>query len=784
MNPRILLPLLLILCVTMLHPARGDGETNALKYTISGYLKDANNGEMLIGATVYIENVKTGTSANAYGFYSLRLPAGQYTILYSYIGYQSQKKTFDLKSDISVNIELIPEQKTIGEVVIKAEKVDANVKKAEMSVAKLDMITIKKIPALMGEVDLIKVIQMLPGVVPTSEGTSGFSVRGGGNDQNLVILDEATVYNASHLMGFFSVFNNDAIRDVKLYKGDIPANYGGRLSSVLDVRMKEGNNKRISLTGGIGLISSRLTVEGPIGNEKTSFLISGRRSYADLFFKASKDTGLQNSKMYFYDLNLKLNHELNKNNRFYLSAYLGRDKFGQKGLSDFSFGNQTITLRWNHLFSNQLFSNLSAIRAKYDYALMSDGAGAKYVWNSGLLDYTLKLDFNYFANPNNEIKFGAATIYHDIKPYDAWMENEGSRITVPYSKNYELEYALYITNQQKIGGHLTLKYGLRYSIFQNLGKTTVYTYNSGYEVSDTLYYNSGEIYHTYQGFEPRFGLNYVLNERSSVKASYSRTIQYMQLASNSNGGMPLDVWFPASPNIKPQKADQFSVGYFRNLNDNNIETSVEVFYKKMYDVIDFKDHAELLMNPRMEGEIRTGNAQAYGTEFLVRKNEGKITGWVSYTLSKATRKIPGINDGKTYNSPYDKPHTLNVVLNYQASRRSQFAVSWVYATGSPMTSPVGSFEYGNSVNKIYADRNGYRMRDYHRLDLSYTLAGKEKTGRAWQGEWNFSVYNAYGRHNDWVINFTPDKNDPSKVVATRWYLPFVFFPSVTYNFKF
>jgi outer membrane receptor for ferrienterochelin and colicin len=585
-------------------------------------------------------------------------------------------------------------------------------------------------------------------------------------------------------MGFFSVFNNDAIRDVKLYKGDMPANYGGRLSSVLDVRMKEGNNKKISVTGGLGLISSRITVEGPIGNEKTSFLISGRRSYADLFFAISKDTGLQNSKMYFYDLNLKLNHKLNENNRFYLSAYLGRDKFGQKGVSDFGFGNQTLTLRWNHLFSKKLFSNLSAIRAKYDYGLSSDAASANYVWNSGLLDYTLKLDFNFFPDPNNEIKFGAATIYHDIKPCDAWMENDGSKITVPFPKNYELEYAVYISNQQKIGEKLILKYGLRYSIFQNMGKTTQYKFDSRYEVSDTLYYDSGDIFHTYRGFEPRLGLNYVLNEKSSVKASYSRTIQYMQLASNSNGGMPLDVWFPASPNVKPQKADQYSIGYFRNFRDNNIETSVEVFYKKMYDVIDFKDHAELLMNPRMEGEIRTGNAQAYGMEFLVRKNEGNLTGWISYTLSKATREIPEINFGKKYNSPYDKPHTVNVVLNYQLSKRSQFAASWVYATGAPMTAPVGSFEYGNTINKIYADRNGYRMRAYHRLDLSYTLAGKEKPGRAWQGEWNFSIYNAYGRHNDWVINFTQDEKNPSKVVATRWYLPFVFFPSVTYNFKF
>jgi hypothetical protein len=784
MNPKILSLVLWILTFAVVHPVMGDGEPNAVRYTISGYIKDAENGEVLIGATVYIQELKSGTSSNAYGFYSLSIPAGQYNLSYSYIGYQTQKMAIDLKSNISSDVEMSPEQKNIGEVIIKGERIDANVKKAEMSVAKLDMVTIKKIPALMGEVDLIKVIQMLPGVLPTSEGTSGFSVRGGGNDQNLVILDEATVYNASHLMGFFSVFNNDAIRDVKLYKGDIPPNYGGRLSSVLDVRMKEGNNKKISATGGIGLISSRLTIEGPLGSERTSFLISGRRSYADLFFVLSNDSGLRKSKMYFYDLNLKLNHQLNENNRLFLSAYLGRDKFGQEGLSEFSFGNQTVTLRWNHLFSKQLFSNFTAIRAKYDYALSSEGSSLNYKWNSGLLDYSLKLDFNYFPNPNHEIKFGISSVYHDINPCNAWMENENSKITVPYSKNYELEYAFYVSNQQKIGEDLTLKYGLRYSLFQNMGKATVYRFNSEYDVFDTLKYPDGKIFHSYQGFEPRLGLNYILNEKSSVKASYSRTIQYMQLASNSNGGMPLDVWFPASPNIKPQKADQFSVGYFRNFRDNNIETSVEAFYKKMYHVVDFKDHAELLMNPRMEGEVRTGEAQAYGLEFLVRKNEGKISGWVSYTLSKATRKIPGINNGKAYNSPYDKPHTINVILNYQLSQRSQFAASWVYSTGSPMTAPVGSFEYGNTVNKIYADRNAYRMRDYHRLDISYTLAGKEKPGRWWHGEWNFSMYNVYGRHNDWVINFTRDEKDPSKVVATRWYLPFVFFPSVTYNFHF
>jgi hypothetical protein len=766
------------------YPVKSEGTNNTARCTISGYIKDVENGESLVGATVYIQELKTGVVTNVYGFYSISIQAGKYNISYSYTGYTLQQKQLDVQSNVTVNIELSVEKKKIEEVVITSERIDANVKKAEMSVAKLDMKTIKQIPALMGEVDVIKVIQMLPGVLPTSEGTSGFSVRGGGSDQNLVMLDEATVYNASHLMGFFSVFNNDAIKDVKLYKGDIPASYGGRLSSVLDVRMKEGNTKKLAATGGFGLISSRLTIEGPLGSEKTSFLISGRRSYADLFFPLSTDSGLKKSRMYFYDLNLKLNHQLNENNRLYLSAYLGRDRFGQKGSSDFSFGNQTVTLRWNHLFSKQLFGNITAIRAKYDYGLSMNQGSSKYEWNSGLLDYSVKMDFNYFPNPKNDIKFGVSSTYHDIKPCDAWMSSLNSKIVVPYPKNYELEYAIYISNQQLIGEKLTLKYGIRYSIFQNIGKGTIYQFNSDYNVKDTLNYGSGKIFHTYHGLEPRVGFNYVINDKSSVKGSYSRTFQYMQLASNSNGGMPLDVWFPASPNVKPQKADQVSVGYFRNFLNNNIETSIETFYKKMYDVVDFKDHAELLMNPRMEGEIRIGKGQSYGMEFLVKKNQGKVNGWISYTLSKSTRTIPGINDGKTYNSPYDKPHNVNVIVDFQITKRTQLAATWIYATGAPFTAPTGTFPYENNLGKIYSERNGYRMRDYHRLDVSLSIKGKEVPGRWWKGEWVVSMYNAYGRHNDWIINFTQDEKDPTKIVATRYYLPFVFFPSVTYNFNF
>lgn len=755
--------------------------------TISGYVKDAESGEALIGATISVKTLNSGTAANQYGFYSVSLKSTSYVIEFRYLGYQTIQKTINLNKDITLNIELVPEDSKIAEVVVMAERPEANVKKAEMSISKLEMKTIKQVPALMGEVDVLKVIQMMPGVQSTAEGTSGFSVRGGGNDQNLILLDEATVYNASHMMGFFSVFNNDAVRDVKLYKGDIPANYGGRLSSVLDVRMKEGNNKKFAATGGIGLISSRLTLEGPIGGEKTSFLIAARRTYADLFFPLMSDSSVKKSKMYFYDLNLKVNHQINDKNRLYLSAYTGRDLFGQKESSDAGFGNLTGTLRWNHQISNKTFSNLSAIVAKYDYSLKMKQGGSNYVWKSNMLDYTLKLDFNYFPNPQNEIKFGLSSTFHDFDPCDAYVEGERSKLGAPVAKNYALEHGLYISNEQKIGEKLTIKYGLRYTVFQNIGSATIYTFAKGYpnySVTDTTYYASGKIFHTYKGLEPRLGINYIFNEQSSLKASFSRTIQNMQLASNSSGGMPLDVWFPSSPNIKPQKANQYAIGYFRNFANNTIETSIESYYKQMYDVIDFKDNAQLLMNPRMEGDIRSGTAKAYGLELFVKKSSGRLNGWISYTLSKVTRTIDEINNGIPYPTTYDKPHNINVILNYEFSDRVILSGNWVYATGAPITFPVGSYVIDNTYGKYYSARNGYRMRDYHRLDLSLTIKGKEHPGKKWKGEWVFSMYNAYGRHNDWMINFVQDEKNVEKIVAERWYLPFVCFPGITYNFKF
>ena len=773
----------LILSLTVL--ANNDHPASLL--TISGYVKDAGSGEALPGAAISVKETTIGALANQYGFYSLSLKPAKYLLEIRYLGYKVIEKSIELDNDITLNIELVPESKQIEEVVITAERPDENVRKPEMSLSKLEMKTIKRIPALMGEVDVLKAIQMLPGVHATAEGTSGFSVRGGGTDQNLILLDEATVYNASHLMGFFSVFNNDAVRDVKLYKGDIPSNYGGRLSSVLDVRMKEGNNKKFTATGGVGLISSRLTLEGPIGNEKTSFLIAGRRTYADLFFPLMTDSSAKKSKLYFYDLNLKVNHQINDRNRLFLSAYTGRDLFGQKGNSDAGFGNMTGTLRWNHVIANNLFSNLSAIVARYDYSLKMKQGGSDYVWNSNMLDYTLKLDFNYFLNPQNEIKFGILSTFHDFDPCEAYIQGENSRLGTTVPKNFALEHGLYISNEQKIGERLTLKYGLRYNLFQNIGSATIYSFTKGYPnyaVTDTTNYPGGKIFHTYQGFEPRLGVNYTLNDKSSLKASFSRTIQNMQLASNSSGGMPLDVWFTSGPNVKPQKANQYAIGYFRNFANNTIETSVETYYKQMYDVIDFKDNAQLLMNPRLEGDVRAGTAKAYGIEMLVRKENGRLNGWISYTYSRVLRTIPEINSGNPYPATYDKPHNVNIILNYELSKRVIFSTNWVYATGAPFTPPVGSYVIDNTYGKYYSTRNGSRMRDYHRLDLSLAVKGKEHPGRKWEGEWVFSMYNAYGRHNDWMVNFVQDSKNNNTITAERWYLPFVFFPGITYNFKF
>jgi TonB dependent receptor-like, beta-barrel/CarboxypepD_reg-like domain/TonB-dependent Receptor Plug Domain len=759
-----------------------DEDNVGAKYTISGYVTDLNDGEQLLGATILVNEIQSGTITNLYGFYSLSLEPGIYTLNFSYLGYETIEKKIELKKNITLNIELSTEGKKLQEIVIQGDRKNSNITNAEMSAVKMQMQTIRKIPALMGEVDIIKAIQLLPGVQSTSEGSSGFSVRGGSSDQNLILLDEATVYNASHLMGFFSVFNNDAIKDVKLYKGDIPASSGGRLSSLLDVRMKDGNSKKISGTGGIGTISSRFTLEGPIQKDKTSFIMSGRRTYMDLFLPFAKDEDIRNNKLFFYDLNLKINHTINEDNRIFLSGYFGRDVFK----SDFfrmAFGNRTMTVRWNHLFSKKLFSNISVIFSKYDYHLgTAPGEATSFVWYSNLNDKSLKYDYTFFLNPDNTVRFGLISTFHSFTPGSAkgiGDETFFNEWTVP--DIFALQHGIYASNEQKIGGRLILKYGIRYSAFQNIGKGIVYDYNSSFEAIDTTFYKRGEFYNTYSGFEPRFGFNFIMNESSSIKGSYSRTMQYIQLAQNSTSGSPLDIWFPSSPNVKPQISDQFAIGYFKNLFSNKVETSVEVYYKAMNNVIDFKDHAELLLNDQMEGELRFGEATSYGAEFLIRLNLEKLNGWIGYTYAKTERTIEEINNGKPYRAPYDKPHDLAIVLNYQINKRITISGNWIYSTGQAVTMPEDGFYYHDLYAPIYSQRNEDRFPDYHRLDLSLTLASKEKPNKAWSGEWNFSVYNVYSRKNPWSITTSADEN--GKPYAEMTYL-FPIIPSITYNFKF
>ncbi len=755
-----------------------------LRYTVSGHVRDAGTGEALIGATIMIKGLQKGTVSNVYGFYSLSIPPGEYILIYSYIGYSAQERIVNLKTDITIDIELREEIRQLEEVTIMTEGKNVNVTKVEMSVNQLPIKSIKKIPSLMGEVDVIKAIQLLPGVQAASEGSSGFSVRGGNPDQNLILLDEASVYNASHLMGFFSIFNNDAIKDVKLYKGDIPAAYGGRLSSLLDIRMKEGNMKKFSGSGGLGSISSRLTLEGPIFRDKTSFILSGRRTYADLFLPLAKDEVVRKSKLYFYDYNAKINHVINAKNRIFLSGYFGRDVFKNQ-FAGMDFGNRTFTLRWNHLFSSKLFSNFTLLQSKYDYLLGTpEGEANSFEWTSHLIDYDVKADFSFYITPEITLRFGGNTILHKFQPGSARGLGEESLFTkFELPDLYALENGIYISSEQSVGLRWKFKYGLRFSTFHNIGKALVYEFDDLYQVVDSTIYDKGKFFNTYTTLEPRIAMTFIIDPVSSIKASYSRTSQFIHLAQNSTAGTPLDLWFPSSPNTKPQLSDQIAIGYFRNFNNNLIETSVEAYFKKMRNTIDFKDHAWLLLNKYLEGELRIGEATSYGLEFLIKLTEGRLTGWVSYTLSKTYREVAEIYNGHPYPAPYDKPHDLSVVLNYEISKRIWASVNWVYSTGLPVTFPTGRFDYMGNIAPVYSNRNAYRMPDYHRLDVSVSLSSKDKPERKWHYDYNLSVYNAYARKNAWAINFVQDEQDPNVTYAEKTYL-FSIIPALTFNFYF
>jgi hypothetical protein len=742
------------------------------------------SGEMLIGVSIYCTELKTGVITNVYGFYSLSLAPGKYTIRYSYVGFETQEKTIQADKNLTLDISLKPVGLELDEVVITGKRTDENVRAPEMSMVSLDIKTIRKVPALLGEIDIIKVLQLLPGVQATSEGSTGFSVRGGSSDQNLILLDEATIHNASHLMGFFSVFNNDAVKDVTLYKGDIPAAYGGRLSSLLDVRMKDGNSKRFGFTGSVGTVSSKLTLEGPIIKDRTTFLVSGRRTYADLFLPLAKDENVQDSRLYFYDFNLKLSHVINENNRLYLSGYSGRDIFKNE-FASMGFGNQIASFRWNHLFTKKLFFNLSLIYSRYNYELGTpEGEATSFKWTSTMREYSARFDFTHYLNDKHTLRYGATIMLHEFFPGTATglgSESAFSEFILP--TEYAAESSVYASDEYEITPRFTLKYGLRLALFQNVGPGTYYNYDTAYNPIDSTVYQRGDFFNTYASLEPRLAFTFMIDEISSVKGSYSHTAQFLTLAQNSTSGTPLDIWFPATPNVKPQLCDQVGIGYFRNFNRNMYEVSAETYYKNYSSVIDFRDHAMLLLNPYLEGELRIGRGYSYGIETMIRKNEGKLTGWISYTYSRSYRIIPEINGGKRYNAPYDKPNAVNVVANYDFTRRISASVIWTYATGLPVTFPTGRAIIGNAIIPIYSNRNAYRLPDYHRLDLSVTLEGKDKPGKRWHGEWNVSVYNAYNRHNAWAINFTQDSKDPNITYAEKTYL-FAIIPALTYNFKF
>lgn len=762
------------------------------KHSFSGYIKDGLTGEELIGANVYIEEIKSGTVTNSYGFFSISLPENTYRIKISYIGFESQEFSLKLNKEIRKNIQLKSSSEVLGEVKIIGEREDQNVSSNQMSVNKLEMKTILKIPALMGEVDVLRTIQMLPGVQTAGEGSIGFYVRGGGVDQNLILLDEATVYNASHLGGIFSVFNPDAIKDIKLYKGGISSAYGGRLSSLLEIRMKEGNKKKFSATGGIGLVSSRLTLESPIVKDKGSFIVSGRRMYVDLFFPLLKDSFIQKSKAHFYDFNVKANYEINENNRIFVSGYFGRDIVSFGEMMNMDYGNQTVTTRFNHIFSSKVFSNFALIYSKFDYGMGVPSGVNGFNWASGINDLSFKNDYTWFINPKNKLAFGGQIMHHTFRPgLLSPIGDESIVAETELDNTFAMEYGLYVENDQKLTPKLSIKYGLRFSAFQNLGPSIYYIYDKSdpqeYVPVDSTVYSKGELFNTNTAFEPRLAVNYLINEKSSVKLSYNRTVQYIHLTTNTMTITPMDVWFPSSPNVKPQKADQVAIGYFRNFKNNSYEASVELYYKQMYNAIDYKDHAELILNRYFEGELRFGDSYSYGAEFLLKKQIGKFTGWLSYTYSRVFRIIPEINNGVAYPSNYDKPNDISLILSYDLMENLNISASWFYSSGAPRTMPTGRFEYDGMIAPVYSDRNSVRLPDYHRMDLAmtYDFSKTKKNGepKKFLSSLNFSIYNMYNRHNAYSITFEQVEGRPYETQAVKTYL-FKVVPSVTYNFKF
>ena len=770
------------------------------KFTLSGTITDFKNNETLIGVQIYISALKIGTSTNKYGFYSLTLPAGEHQLEISYLGYQSVEKIIFLDQDIKENLSLNESSEQLQEVLIKGNSNKINTKSPEMSVNKLSISTIKKMPVVLGEVDVLKSILLLPGVTNAGEGASGFNVRGGGADQNLILLDEATIFNSSHVFGFFSVFNPDAVKNLKLYKGGIPARYGGRVSSVLDIYQKDGNSKEFHVNGGLGLISSRILAEGPIVKNKGSFLIGGRASYAHLFLKLSEDQ--KNNAAYFYDLNTKLSYKLDDNNSLFLSGYFGRDVFKLNEIFMNTYGNSILNLRWSHLYSDKLFGNLSLIYSDYYYGLDLNFVGFK--WDSGIKNYTVKYDFENYISDKFKLNYGLNGIYYQFNPGTIKpLSDEYTINPEQLDKKYALSISPYIDAENQLSNKINVYYGLRFSMFYRLGASTINLYennnpvvfNSDMQIYEkgtpiaTEFYNENKVIESYNNFEPRFSISYQLNDDQAIKASYNRMAQYLQLISNTSSPTPLDVWMPSDTYIKPQIADQVALGYFRNFKDGAYSLETEIYYKKVKNRLDYIDGADLIANNAIEQVILNGRMRAYGLEIMFKKNEGKFNGWISYTLSKSEQQTPGrtpeetgINNGQWYSSAYDKTHNLAITSSYNLNQRWSFAANFALQSGQPVSYPNSQYEYLGITVPGYGLRNENRLPAYHHLDISATLTLEKSKKRKWKGEWVFSIYNLYNRQNAASINFRQNA-DTGYNEAVRTSI-FGIVPAVSYNFKY
>ena len=745
------------------------------KVILNGTINDKQTGESIIRATIRIQELPSlGVISNEYGFYSISLSKGIYTIVVSQLGYENYLQKIQLDSNRVLNIQL-SFQNMLKEVVVENSKKNNNLIKPQMGTETLNMASISKVPVIFGEKDILKTLQLLPGVKSAGEGNSGFYVRGGAADQNLILLDEAPVYNASHLLGFFSTFNSDAIKDATLIKGNAPAMYGGRLSSVLDVKMKEGNSKDYVVNGGLGLISSRVSIEGPIQNEKSSFILSGRRTYADMFLKATEK--FKNNILYFYDLNMKANYSINEKNKIYISGYFGKDELGLGSTFGIDWGNKTGTFRWNKIISNKLFLNTSLIYSDYNYNVKLKNGETNFNVNSNIKDLNLKQDYTFYANPKNNLRFGFNTIFHTITPstFSGTVNN-----SIKKQGRSGLENALYLSNNYKPSDNLSFDIGLRISSYTLMGGDTYNIYSNGI-IQSSMQLDKSSFGKSYINPEPRLTLNYRITDQNSFKAGYARNVQHLHLLSNSTSSNPSDQWIGNSYNIQPEIADQYSIGYVNAFKQNKFEMSTELYYKNLQNQLDYIDGAEINTISDVESALLYGIGRSYGIEWLLKKKEGIFTGWISYTLSKTERKINGINQNNWYNAKQDRTHDVSIVGIYTLNTKWSVSVVFVYNTGDAVTFPTGKYELQGQTLYQYASRNANRMPENHRLDLSVTYDRRKK--KRIQESWNFSLYNVYGRQNAYRITFQDDPDNINRTQTIQTSL-FKWVPSITYQFKF